>query len=142
MIRFAEISTKQSGARFSISFSKQTTKTKYQMNPPPIPLKQPPLFANNFVFEPMPNPENPINGLHRFYGRASFALLGNRNPFWLTSDRRDGAVPRRTEQGSSQNLEPHLYPGLFSNDDDVAPDHCSLENVFADGEKVFSRALV
>src|SRR5213080_283161 len=63
MIRFAEISTKQSGARFSISFSKQKTKTKYRMNPPPIPSKQPPLFANNFVFEPMPNAENPINVL-------------------------------------------------------------------------------
>src|SRR5438045_1263157 len=63
MIRFAEISTKQSGARFSISFSKQKSKTKYQMNPPPLPSKQPPLFANNFVFEPMPNPENPINVL-------------------------------------------------------------------------------
>src|SRR5213079_3180691 len=63
MIRFAGISTKQSGARFSISFSKQKTKTKYRMNPPPIPSKQPPLFANNFVFEPMPNAENPINVL-------------------------------------------------------------------------------
>src|SRR5207248_9185685 len=61
MIRFEEISTKQSGARFSISFSKRKTKTKYQMNPPPIPSKQPPLFANNFVFEPMPNAENPIS---------------------------------------------------------------------------------
>src|SRR5205814_4164624 len=63
MIRFAGISTRQSGARFSISFSKQKTKTKYQMNPPPLPSKQPPLFANNFVFEPMPNPESPVNVL-------------------------------------------------------------------------------
>src|SRR5437762_11921078 len=31
------------------------------MNPPPIPSKQPPLFANNFVFEPMPNAESPIS---------------------------------------------------------------------------------
>lgn len=31
------------------------------MNPPPIPSKQPPLFANNFVFEPMPNGANPFN---------------------------------------------------------------------------------
>src|SRR5437660_11178130 len=31
------------------------------MNPPPIPSKQPPLFANNFVFEPIPNGGTPIN---------------------------------------------------------------------------------
>src|SRR5260370_38224777 len=31
------------------------------MNPPPLPSKQPPLFANNFVFEPMPDPENPVS---------------------------------------------------------------------------------
>jgi hypothetical protein len=33
------------------------------MNPPPLPSKQPPLFANsnNFVFEPMPNTENLIS---------------------------------------------------------------------------------
>jgi hypothetical protein len=39
-------------------------------------------------------------------------------------------------------LERHLYPGLFSNDDSFAPDHCSFENVFADGEKVLSGELV
>ena len=30
------------------------------MNPPPLPSKQTPLFANNFVFEPMPDAGNPI----------------------------------------------------------------------------------
>ncbi len=33
------------------------------MNPPPLPSKQPSLFANNFVFEPMPDPKNPIGVL-------------------------------------------------------------------------------
>src|SRR5438874_6608542 len=35
------------------------------MNPPPIPSKQPPLFANsnNFVFEPMPNAGSPVTVL-------------------------------------------------------------------------------
>jgi len=33
------------------------------MNPPPLPSKQPSLFANNFVFEPMPDPANPIRAL-------------------------------------------------------------------------------
>src|SRR3989440_3083674 len=31
------------------------------MNPPPIPSRQPPLFANNFVFEPMQNVESPVS---------------------------------------------------------------------------------
>ena len=53
-----------------------------------------------------------------------------------------GRFLRRAGQRSSQNLELHLYPGLFSDDDDAAPDHCSLEDVFADREKVLSRALV
>ena len=83
-----------------------------------------------------------INGLNRFHGRTAFALLGDRYPFRLASDRRDGPFSWRAGQRSSQNLERDLYPSLFSNDDDVAPDHCSLENVFADGEKVLSRALV
>src|SRR2546423_6556838 len=89
MIRFAEISTKQSGARFSISFSKQKSKTKYQMNPPPLPSKQPPLVANNFVFEPMPNPENPINVLENLLkhpGRVVHELHQKQAPIlagWL-----------------------------------------------------------
>jgi hypothetical protein len=33
------------------------------MNPPPLPSKQPSLFTNNFVFEPMPDPGNPIGAL-------------------------------------------------------------------------------
>jgi hypothetical protein len=33
------------------------------MNPPPLPSKQPSLFANNFVFEPMPDPSNPLRAL-------------------------------------------------------------------------------
>jgi hypothetical protein len=33
------------------------------MNPPPLPSKQPSLLANNFVFEPMPDPKNPIGVL-------------------------------------------------------------------------------
>src|SRR5947207_16000490 len=89
MIHFVEISTKQFGARFSISFSKETTKTKYQMNPPPIPSKQPPLFPNNFVFEPMPNAENPINVLENLLkhpGRVVHELHQTQAPIlagWL-----------------------------------------------------------
>src|SRR5438067_10643183 len=33
------------------------------MNPPPLPSKQPSLLASNFVFEPMPDPGNPIRAL-------------------------------------------------------------------------------
>src|SRR6266705_4302294 len=62
MIPCAEIFTKRSGGPFDISFSDEN-QTENHMNPPPIPSKQPPLFANNFVFEPMPNAENPINVL-------------------------------------------------------------------------------
>src|SRR6266403_2241842 len=61
MIPFAEIFTKRSGGPFDISFSDEKPKPKKHMNPPPIPSKPPPLFANNFVFEPMPNAENPIS---------------------------------------------------------------------------------
>src|SRR5438105_872912 len=132
MIRFEEISTKQSGARVSFSFSKRKTKTKYQMNPPPILSQQPTVFANNFA----------INGLNRFHGGASVAFLGHRHPFRLTLYRRGGPLPWRAKQRSFQNLERHLCPGLFSNDDDVAPDHWPLENIFADGEKVLFGALV
>src|SRR2546430_5363826 len=61
MISFAEIFTKRSGGPFDISFSDEKPKPKNHMNPPPIPSKPPPLFANNFVFEPMPNVGNPIS---------------------------------------------------------------------------------
>ena len=47
------------------------------MNPPPLPSKQPPLFANNFVFEPMPNTTNPISlleNLLKFPGRVVHEL--------------------------------------------------------------------
>src|SRR5256886_17670722 len=62
MIRLAEISKNKSGVRFTTSFSDRKL-SRNNMSPPPLPSKQPPLFANNFVFEPMPNPENPINDL-------------------------------------------------------------------------------
>src|SRR2546430_14183444 len=62
MIRLAEISKNKSGVRFTTSFSDRKL-SRNNMSPPPLPSKQPPLFANNFVFEPMPNPENPINVL-------------------------------------------------------------------------------
>jgi len=46
----------------------------------------------------------------------------------------------RAGQRSSQNLELHFYPGLFSDDNDVASDHCALENVFCRQRKSsFSR---
>jgi hypothetical protein len=47
------------------------------MNPPPLPSKQPSLFANNFVFEPIPNVENPISlleNLLKFPGRITHEL--------------------------------------------------------------------
>src|SRR5437879_12676605 len=61
MISFAEIFTKRSGGPFDISFSDEKPKPENHMNPPPIPSKPPPLFANNFVFEPIPNGGTPIN---------------------------------------------------------------------------------
>src|SRR5436305_13434940 len=59
------------------------------MNPPPLPSKQPPLFANNFVFEPMPNVENPVRLLERLLkhpGRVVHALHQTQAPIlagWL-----------------------------------------------------------
>ncbi len=59
------------------------------MNPPPIPSKQPPLFANNFVFEPMPNAENPISLLENLLkhpGRVVHELHQKQAPIlagWL-----------------------------------------------------------
>ena len=47
------------------------------MNPPPLPSKQTKLFGNNFVFEPMPDPENPISllkNLLKFPGRVVHEL--------------------------------------------------------------------
>ncbi len=47
------------------------------MNPPPLPSKQSPFFGNNFVFEPMPDPENPISlleNLLKFPGRVVHEL--------------------------------------------------------------------
>jgi len=47
------------------------------MNPPPLPSKQTRLFGNNFVFEPMPDPENPISlleNLLKFPGRVVHEL--------------------------------------------------------------------
>jgi hypothetical protein len=55
----------------------EKTKTKNQMNPPPLPSKQTKLFGNNFVFEPMPDPENPISlleNLLKFPGRVVHEL--------------------------------------------------------------------
>jgi hypothetical protein len=47
------------------------------MNPPPLPSKPTKLFGNNFVFEPMPDPENPISlleNLLKFPGRVVHEL--------------------------------------------------------------------
>ena len=47
------------------------------MNPPPLPSKQTRLFGNNFVFESMPDPENPISVLEnllKFPGRVVHEL--------------------------------------------------------------------
>src|SRR5437016_11628153 len=47
------------------------------MNPPPLPSRQTKLFGNNFVFEPMPDPENPISVLEnllKFPGRVVHEL--------------------------------------------------------------------
>src|SRR5256714_10674077 len=88
MIRFAEISTKQSGVRFNISFSDRKL-NRNNMNPPPLPSKQPPLFANNFVFEPMPNVENPVSLLENLLkhpGRVVHELHQKQAPIladWL-----------------------------------------------------------
>src|SRR5207245_5905105 len=63
--------------------------TANHMNPPPIPSKQPPLFANNFVFEPMPNAENPISVLENLLkhpGRVVHELHQKQAPIlagWL-----------------------------------------------------------
>src|SRR5438132_12567938 len=59
------------------------------MNPPPIPPKQPPLFANNFVFEPMPHAGNPISLLENLLkhpGRVVHELHQKQAPMlagWL-----------------------------------------------------------
>jgi len=89
MIPFAEIFTKRSGGPFDISFSDEKPKPKNHMNPPPIPSKPPPLFANNFVFEPMPNAENPISLLENLLkhpGRVVHELHQKQAPIlagWL-----------------------------------------------------------
>ena len=47
------------------------------MNPPPLPSKKTRLFGNNFVFESMPDPENPISlleNLLKFPGRVVYEL--------------------------------------------------------------------
>src|ERR671936_1970632 len=77
MTRCAETFMRQSGVPSDISFSDRKTKTKNQMNPPPLPSKQPSLFANNFVFEPMPDPGNPIRALEnllKYPGRIVYEL--------------------------------------------------------------------
>src|SRR2546430_6806283 len=59
------------------------------MNPPPIPPKQPPLFANNFVFEPMPHAGSPITLLENLLkhpGRVVHELHQKQAPIlagWL-----------------------------------------------------------
>jgi hypothetical protein len=64
---------------FDTSSSKQPNQKDQtaRMNPPSLPSKQPSLFANNFVFEPMPDPENPISVLEnllKFPGRIVHEL--------------------------------------------------------------------
>jgi hypothetical protein len=47
------------------------------MNPPPLPPRQPSLFANNFVFEPMLDPGKPIGALEnllKYPGRIVYEL--------------------------------------------------------------------
>ena len=47
------------------------------MNPPPLPSKQSPFYGNCFVFEPMPDPKNPISlleNLLKFPGRVVHEL--------------------------------------------------------------------
>src|SRR6185437_6628884 len=89
-IRFMETSTRRSGVPFDTSSSKQPKKNPNQeMNPPPLPLKQPSLFANNFVFEPMPDAENPISLLENLLkhpGRVVHELHQKQAPIlagWL-----------------------------------------------------------
>jgi hypothetical protein len=59
------------------------------MNPPPIPSKQPSLFADNFVFEPMPLAEYPISLLENLLkhpGRVVHELHQKQAPIlagWL-----------------------------------------------------------
>ena len=230
------------------------------MNPPPLPSKQSKLFGNNFVFEPMPDPENPISlleNLLKFPGRvvhelhqtraailtawllifgivgvaiygivvgaqsggaqlwiapaklglgtllsvliclpslyifaclggidaqlrsvcgalfaavclSSILLIGFAPVAWIFSQSTDSivfmgtlhllfwvigirfglrlidAMARflgATRQRTSQNMERHFHFRLFSNDDDAAAHHRSVENIFADGEEILSRAL-
>ena len=59
------------------------------MNPPPLPSKQTKLFGNNFVFESMPDPGNPIGlleNLLKFPGRVVHELHQTRSAIlamWL-----------------------------------------------------------
>ena len=39
-------------------------------------------------------------------------------------------------------MERHFHPRLFSNDDDAATNHCSVENISANGKEIFSGELV
>ena len=57
------------------------------MNPPPLPSKQSSLLANNFVFEPMPEPENPfslLENLLKFPGRVVHELHQTRSAILTT----------------------------------------------------------
>jgi hypothetical protein len=51
-------------------------------------------------------------------------------------------VSRCYEQRASQTMERHFHPRLFSNDDDAATNHCSVENISANGKEIFSGELV
>ena len=259
-IRFVETSTRRSGAPFDTSSSKQPKKSKPRNEPATTSIETTIAFANNFVFEPMPDPANPIRALEnllkypgrivhelhqtraailaagsylrnrwrrglrnrrrrairwgadvdrsrqartrhvalsvdlpaeslhfhlsrwdrrttaqclrrafrsclseldfvnrfcagrldffpidrldRFHGRAAFAFLGNRHPFRFAADRCDGPVSRCYEQRASQTMERHLHPRLFSNDDDAATNHCSVENISANGKEILPGELV
>src|SRR5690349_13551990 len=83
-----------------------------------------------------------IDRLNRFHGHAAFAFLANRHPFRSAADRCDGPVSRCYEQRTSQNMESHFHPRLFSNDDDAAAHYCSIENISANGKEIFSDELV
>src|SRR6476646_9431618 len=72
-----------------------------------------------------------------FYGSASPDTVGYWNSFRIAPDQRDEPASNRENRDPAKAMDPHLCCRLPADDDGVASNHYSGENLFPDREEIF-----